>query len=612
MRLVTILLLVYFFCVACASLSVETASPTVTVFPTYTAISTVQLVIPTRTPTTRPTSLPVPTVSPTTAPPSPTPTPNPIETILTNMTTSEKVGQLFAVFFEGTDLTFGLDTHIEQAHVGTIILFGPNIESPKQLRRLTTEAQQLALSTGAQIPLFIAVDQEAWPVARLTPDNGFPSLISHMALGATHSADDAALAAAFIATELRSVGINMNLAPVLDVNVNPLNPIIGWRSFGADPDLVGCLGAAQIEAYRANGIVATAKHFPGHGDTSLDSHVALPTIPHARERLDAVELAPFRAAIQADVPVIMTAHVTFPAIDDTPGLPATLSKPILTGLLREELGFSGIIATDSIGMDAVEKTFGLTRTAVMALEAGADMLMFGADKDHRSEEAFKVYQYLLQQVEQGQISMPRIDESVRRILQVKADYGLLSATQFESKPPPPDLPDSAQLLDIASRSVTVVRDEANLLPLTITESVLFVTPSEIGDISTMFPISANHQLFHVKLSPNDTQIQQVVGRAGQADKIVVLTANVAKYSAQAMLVEALVATDKPVIVVAIALPYDLWRLPISTSYLATYGFSEVMMQGLLQVLYGEVPAQGRLPIPLTDEYGIGFGLVGSD
>lgn len=556
--------------------------------------------------------------------PAPPPRPNspftvtvplsdPVESLLADLTIPEKVGQLFMVFFNGQTMSPMLATHIITGHVGGLIIFAPNVDSPTQLRALSQQAQTLATTTGAEIPLFLAVDQESWPVARLNETNGFASLISNLAIGATHSELAARQMAEVIAADLQTAGLNMTLAPVLDVNNNPANPIIGWRSFGADPALVSRLGVAHIETYRAQGIIAVAKHFPGHGDTSLDSHIALPTIPHDRARLDTVELPPFRAAITASVPVMMTAHITFPAIESQPGLPATLSSAVLAELLRQELGFQGLIATDSLSMDAIDQTFSLTQATVMALEAGADLLMFGADRGHHPNESHQVYQHVLRLVETGVISESRLDESVRRILRLKRDYGLWPgewspATITASR----SLTSPAASLDrrLVHQAITLIRDEADLWPLQATDRLLIIYPNFVAGVPTaLSPYLVNGQLLPVDRRPSAEQIAQASRQAPAFDTVVILTANAWRYPAQAALVRAVVATDQPVMVVAVALPYDLPALPESTTYLATYGYSRLMLTGLAEVLFGLARPTGRLPVPLSEAYPVGFGLM---
>ncbi|MCB0114223.1 MAG: hypothetical protein KDD84_09040, partial [Caldilineaceae bacterium] len=357
--------------------------------------------------------------------PTATPTPSRADKILAAMTLEEKVGQLFMVYFRGPTMSDDLRQKIEDYHIGGLVLFAiaGNIEDTAQVATLLNDAQSLAVQSGAQVPLFVSVDQEGGPVVRLT--DGFTVFPSQMAVGATGSITQAQRMAEVTAQELKALGFNMNLVPVIDVNNNPDNPVIGLRSFGSSPDAVAALGTAVIEAYAAQGMVVTAKHFPGHGDTAVDSHYGLPVVPHDRAHLDTVEFPPFRAAIAAGVPAIMTAHVLFPAIDPGEGQPATLSSLVLDGLLRQEMGFDGLIVTDSLSMGALANLVGTTEAAQLAFRAGADLLAYGADVSHSPAESVAAYERLLSLVQSGEISEARVDESVRRILSVKEAYGLL-------------------------------------------------------------------------------------------------------------------------------------------------------------------------------------------
>src|SRR5215208_4740879 len=250
------------------------------------------------------------------------------------LTLEQKIGQLMIIGFDGTEANSDLLEMISEYHVGGVILFARNVQSPRQVAGLTNKLQRTAIESGHP-GLFIAIDQEGGRVTRLTEDKGFTEFPSAMALTATGNPQNAYGAAAAMAAEMRAVGINVDFAPDLDVNNNPAHPVIGIRSFSSDPAKVVEYGLAFAEGLQENGILAFGKHFPGHGDTGVDSHIDLPLVPYDRDRLDQVELVPFKAAIDADFAGIMSAHVTFPAIDSTPGLAATLSRPILTGLLRK-------------------------------------------------------------------------------------------------------------------------------------------------------------------------------------------------------------------------------------------------------------------------------------
>jgi beta-N-acetylhexosaminidase len=527
-----------------------------------------------------------------------------LETILINMTLEEKVGQLFLVFFHGPRLSPALREMIVDYHIGGIVLFSiaGNIENPAQVAQMINDAQAVAVSHGAGIPLFVAVDQEGGPVVRLT--DGVTHFPSQMAVGATASEELARRMAAITAQELAALGINMNLAPVLDVNNNPNNPVIGLRSFGSSPELVARLGAAMVDAYREAGVIATAKHFPGHGDTTVDSHFGLPSIPHDRERLEAVELAPFRVAIQQGVPAVMTAHVLFPAIDPNPNRPATLSPLVLQGLLRQEMGFDGLLITDSLGMGALKLVVGTVEAAQLSLHAGADVLAFGADIGATVAEQKAAYQRILSLVQAGEIPEERIDDAVRRILQLKAEYLLLDWEPVVVDAIPAQVGTEAHRAvaqQIAEQSMTLVRDSAGLLPLAEDEVVLVVWPSPAGDLGE--PLAACRKdliLRPVHLDPTPTEVEQILLDAQIASKIIVGTLNARRYPTQVRLVEVL--QDRPLIVAALSQPYDLLAFPQVGAYLATYGTAPASLQALAQLLCGEIPASGSLPVELPGLY----------
>jgi beta-N-acetylhexosaminidase len=331
---------------------------------------------------------------------------------LENMTLAEQVGQLFLVGFHSQTIDSQIKDLLENYYVGGVIYFTRNIENLEQTQKLSKNLQELALNNGAGIPLFIAVDQEGGKVRRIKDLSYFPA---NQILGAAGNQERTRKTAAVTARELKGVGVNLNLAPVLDVNNNPNNPVIGERSFGAEPELVAKMGAAYIKGLQSEGIIAAAKHFPGHGDTVTDSHTALPVINHSRARLDAVELYPFKKAIEVGVEVIMAAHIYFPAIETEAGIPATLSKAVLTDLLREELDFRGLIITDDMEMGAITKNFGTVQGAVRSIKAGSDIVLISHSYDLQKEALAAV----TTAVKNGEITKKRIKESVKRILKLK-------------------------------------------------------------------------------------------------------------------------------------------------------------------------------------------------
>ena len=325
---------------------------------------------------------------------------------------SEKIGQMMVAGFEGTDLNPQIEDLIVNHHVGGLILFERNFENPGQLTRMISDLQKLALSTPPFAPLFISVDQEGGRVSRLKPP--FTRFPDPCCLGNARSEPLAHRFGLALGREMRAVGINMDYAPVLDINTNPENPIIGKRAFSGEPVWASKLGVAFLGGFQEAGILAVGKHFPGHGDTSQDSHLTLPHVDRDDATLQNVELAPFRAAIQNGLEIIMTAHVIYHAWDEK--FPATFSIPILQHLLREKLGFKGLIISDDLEMKAVEDHIAFESFATLGTQAGIDLFLFCHDTG-------KVKAFLAQMVrdvETGQIPGPTIDRSVQRILQIKS------------------------------------------------------------------------------------------------------------------------------------------------------------------------------------------------
>ncbi|MDP1767529.1 MAG: beta-N-acetylhexosaminidase [Nitrospirota bacterium] len=328
------------------------------------------------------------------------------------MTTRDKIGQLFMVGFLGTSVTRDLASFIKEYKPGGVILFSRNLESVEQMVDLTNDLQ----ACSPHSPLLISIDQEGGRVSRLP--KGFTIFPPCELLGRANSTELAYAAAATIAKELRAVGVNMNMAPVLDVNSNPDNPVIGDRAFGATPDVVCELGLATAAGLQDNNVVACGKHFPGHGDTNVDSHKELPVVAASRERLETVEFPPFRRAVTQGIASMMTAHVLYRTLD--PELPATLSPTIINGLLRQELRYDGVVLTDDLEMHAIIDHYGIEDAAVRAMSAGCDVLLICKDRD-REIAAFEAVE---QAVASGTISMERLSLSASRIARLKGRFVL--------------------------------------------------------------------------------------------------------------------------------------------------------------------------------------------
>jgi beta-N-acetylhexosaminidase len=326
------------------------------------------------------------------------------------LTSREKIGQLFMIGFMGTTVTPELAAFIKDYKPGGVILFSRNLESVEQIVQLTNDLQQCSPKS----PLLISIDQEGGRVSRLP--QGFTIFPPCELIGRCNSSELAYAAAATIAKELRVVGINMNMAPVLDVNSNPDNPVIGDRAFSSSPDAVGELGLVTAAGLQDNHVVACGKHFPGHGDTNADSHKELPVVGAARERLEAIELFPFRRAAAAQIATMMTAHVLYRALDVQ--MPATLSPAIITHLLRNQMGYDGVVLTDDLEMHAIVDHYGPGDAAVLAVLAGCDVLLICKDRD-REITAFEAVE---KAVASGTVTMARLDHSVARIQRLKQRY----------------------------------------------------------------------------------------------------------------------------------------------------------------------------------------------
>lgn len=545
-----------------------------------------------------------------------------IQSKIEHMTLEEKVGQLFMPYGYGAtpdDATYlprnrsvlGTETlrqAVEEYHLGGVIYFNwtNNIKlpmDPAQVASLSGGLQETAMAQRLPIPLLIATDQEMGVVVRADyPATQFPG---NMALGAAGDPRNAVAAADITGQELRALGINMNLAPVLDVNINPDNPVIGVRSFSENPQLVADLGKAAVKAYQEN-VVSTAKHFPGHGDTATDSHVGLPVITHTREQLDQIDLVPFKAAIDAGIQAVMTAHILVPALDDS-GMPATFSKPILTGLLRDELGFDGVIITDALTMAGARVFATEAEMPVASIRAGADIILM-------PEHLPLQYQAVLDAVKSGVISEKRIDESVYRILRAKMQQGLFDNpfTTVEAAKAIGSKDHLAQADAIADKTITLLRNEAGLLPLKASGQKVLVTGWGVSTTAALGGYLSERglttEVYQTGATPSATAISTAAAEAANADLVIVTTYNVKAGNSQADLVNALIATGKPVITVAVRNPYDLAALPGVKTSLAAYGYRPISLNALVRVLFGDVNPSGLLPVTIPGLYPYGYGL----
>ncbi|MFI8227420.1 glycoside hydrolase family 3 protein [Streptomyces sp. NPDC085900] len=562
-----------------------------------------------------------------------------LRALVSRMTLEEKVGQLFVMRVYGNSATdpaqadidanlkeIGVRTAAElvaKYRVGGIIYFtwAHNTENPRQIATLSNGIQRASLGLPRGLPVLIATDQEHGIVCRVgRPATLFPGA---MAIGAGGSRGDARTLGRISGGELRAIGINQDYSPDADVNVNPANPVIGVRSFGADPDAVAALVAAEVQGYQRSRVAATAKHFPGHGDTAVDSHYGFPVITHTREVWEKLDAVPFRAAIRAGIDCVMTAHIQFPALDDS-GDPATLSHPIVTGILRGELGYDGVVVTDSLGMEGVRTKYGDDRVPVLALKAGVDQLLNPPDLS-------VAWNAVLKAVQDGELTEARLDESILRILRLKARLRLFDDPYAREADVDRRVGTKAHLEAadrIAERTTTLLVNEGGLLPLSprTHQKVLVVGADPASPSGTTGPptgvlaaalteLGFTTTALSTGTAPSAATVAKAVTAAGDADAVVVATYNLTATSSQKTLAEQLVATGRPVVAVAIRNPYDVAQLPALKAYLASYSWTDVELRAAARVIAGKVAPRGRLPVPVqrADDpaqvlYPIGYGL----
>ncbi|WGD42840.1 glycoside hydrolase family 3 protein [Streptomyces cathayae] len=563
-----------------------------------------------------------------------------LRALVSRMTLEEKVGQLFVMRVYGHSATdpdqADIDANLEEIgvrtaaelleryRVGGIIYFAwaHNTRDPHQIAGLSNGIQKASLGLPRGLPVLISTDQEHGIVARVgEPATLFPGA---MAIGAGGSRSDARTLGRIAGRELRALGIRQDYAPVADVNVNPANPVIGVRSFGSEPDAVAAMVAAEVSGFQRSGVAATAKHFPGHGDTAVDSHTGFPVITHSREQWERLDAPPFRAAIAAGIDSIMTAHLMVPALDGSED-PATLSRPILTGILREELGYDGVVVTDSLGMEGVRTKYGDDRVPVLALKAGVDQLLNPPSLD-------VAWNAVLKAVQDGELTEERLDASILRVLRLKAKLGLFEDPYVSRAGVDRTVGTRAHLAAadrIAERTTTLLVNEGRLLPLSRRSrpKLLVVGADPASPSGTTGPptgvlaralteLGFTATALSTGTAPSAATIAGAVAAARDADAVVVGTYNVSATSSQRTLVEQLLATGRPVVAVAVRNPYDVAHLPAVPAYLATYSWTDVELRAAARVIAGKVEPRGKLPVPVqraddpsTVLYPVGHGLT---
>jgi beta-N-acetylhexosaminidase len=516
---------------------------------------------------------------------------------------TQQIGEMFLAGFAGTTITKDIEDLIVKYRIGGVILFSRNITSIGQAAKLCGELQDLRKSVSGT-PLFIAIDQEGGVVQRIV--EGLTVLPGNMAIGSVGVPDCAYAAGRITAVELGCIGVNVNFAPVVDISNNPDNPSTGVRSFGGDPDTVAELASQMITGFQGYGLIACAKHFPGKGNVSVDSHLDLPLNTSRRDALRSCELKPFAAAIAAQVDMIMTAHVMYPALTENEILPATLSRNIMTGLLRDELGFKGVLITDDMEMGAIAKYFTLEESVVKAVAAGVDIVMVC----HTVSKQREALAALKKAVDEGAITRERIDESVARITALKKK---ITHTKKHPEVTGDTIPFHHLIAErIARDSITIQRNDTGGLPLYLNghDRLLVIVPryetltqveektGEDDIILEEFRIRhENVTVVHVGLSPS-AKDYAVFREIRAYKKVVLFTYNAHLNGEQLAFARKLLSVRKDAVIAAVRNPYDLSKLPEAETTVATYGFRNCSLRALVEVLFGEIEAKGKMPVSL--------------
>lgn len=565
-----------------------------------------------------------------------------VEQTLSGMTVDEKVAQLVSPSFLSTFLSTDTEeferlARLARRGVGGFLVFGGREPVPSVLLNATYGSVTLGhpyaaaatlnrLQRLSKILLLNSADFEFGVGMRMAGGTQFPRA---MAFGAAGDPRLAEQAGRIVAEESRALGIHVDFAPVADVNNNPRNPVINTRSFGEDPEKVGALAAAFVRGLNAGGMLATLKHFPGHGDTDVDTHLGLATIPHDRQRLDEVELPPFRLAIASGADAVMIAHVELPAIDGGEDVPATLSRPVITGLLREDLGFDGLVYTDSMSMAAITKLASAGDAAVRSIAAGADIVLHPPDDEAAIES-------LRAAVERGELTMARIDRSVRRLLTAKAQSGLHRARTVDLEAIAAKVGARAHRAvarEVSERGVTLVKDDRQLVPLSLPADASVLVLSVL-DYPSGWGIAAPARTFipalqerwpdvtAIELSDRSTREElELVGTMADRFDAVVLAVFVRAASGSGRLglgegvtrllrdLGRTVGDSRPVVAAIFGNPYAAAGLQELPALLLTYDFGDLAEESAVRAIAGEIPIGGRLPVAIPGLAEVGFGLM---
>jgi len=521
-----------------------------------------------------------------------------IENRIDKMTLDEKIGQLVIFGFASETLDQHAINLIKNHKAGNVILFGRNIRNTEQLFKLNQSLQKLAKETLG-IPLFISIDQEGGMVTRIkTKATYFPGA---MTLGATNDPNNSYLTGKLMGRELKALGINLDLAPDLDINNNPHNPVIGVRSYGDNEKVVSDNGLEMIRGLQES-VIATAKHFPGHGDTFVDSHLDLPKIEKSIEELERLELIPFRKAIKNGVKAIMSAHIDFPALTEA-GLPTTLSHQCLTGFLRKKLGFTGIIMTDCMEMKAIQTYYTTPKGALMALKAGADMVMVS----HTEELQVKTIEFIKNAVLDGSLPMDIIDDRLKRVLQAKQEnIDFQIDNSYDDIKVIVENEESRQFaLNTVRQALTLIRGKA----VDLKKKTLLIAPEALSTtiadeeegvcsiIKSVIKELPDIYTYQISMKLSDIEKEAILERVEYYEQVVFCSYNANIFRNQLALIKVLEKTTN-LHVIAMRNPYDSLFEPSISNLVLLYEYTPNAVKVLIEYLKGEIIPSGVAPVSL--------------
>ena len=522
------------------------------------------------------------------------------QTRFEDLSPEEQLGQTLVVFVD-VDSSELVRPAIEQGKIGGVLIQWGNY-SLAETKKLVDKLQTWAANSPHKIPLFISIDYEGGTV--YTPITlGFDYLPTNMMLSAARDEEGAATIAYLAGLELRRAGVHINFSPVLDVNSNPHNPIIGVRSFGSDPASVTRMGGALINGFKAADIVSVVKHFPGHGDTSADSHYDVPVVRASYSQLQKIHLAPFEAAVKQGVPGVMTGHILYPALDNKNV--ATFSRPILQDLLRGTMGFKGLIVTDSLDMKSATSYCTIPGCAVRALESGADMILLG-----RYIKPVSVFSQVWREVQAKHLE-PAVEDAARKVFDLKKQMGLLDNSR--AVPAPIEEAYHMALAKISAESVTLVRDRKKLLPFKPaankkpTVCAVFFAPARFADQLMSFskPFLQKGwtiRSYNAALTPRKKDSQRAAACAKGADLLIVTSLQWADKTNinQKNAINGLIGENPNTVFISTMSPYDIKNYPEADVVLATYGLNKYVLQTAADIILGNQSARGVLPVDLPD------------